>query len=82
MANLKLYLITRSKGMMGRDIYREAVVAARNIHDARRIHPNGIEPWEASSDWVKSPEEIDVALLGPAAAGTERGVILSDFFGS
>jgi hypothetical protein len=81
MANLKLYLLTPSKGTFSYDVYHGAVVAARNTHDARHIHPNGIEPWEPSSDWAKNREEIDVTLLGTAIAGTERGVILADFFG-
>jgi len=82
MANLRLYLLTPSKGTLkGGDFYQGAVVAARNIFEARYIHPNGKEPWAPSSDWVKSPEQVEVELLGTALPRTQKGVILADFFG-
>jgi len=82
MANLRLYLLTPSKGTLkGGDFYQGAVVAARNLHEARYIHPNGKEPWAPSSDWVKNPDQITVSRLGTALAGTQKGVILADFFG-
>jgi hypothetical protein len=81
MANLKLYLLTPSKGMIGRDVYQGAVVAAKNIHEARKIHPNGESKWSSTGTWVEDPTSVDVKLIGTALPETQAGVILSDFFG-
>lgn len=82
---MKLWLIKR-RGDWDYDDFDAAVVAADTSDDARLTHPGGGDyvwdgdRWSMSglSDWV-SPDRVNVTLLGEAAPGIERGVVLSSF---
>lgn len=88
---LKLFLITRDGS--GLDEYEGAVVAAKNEGEARLIHPDGSQFWNAeeqswvhpgqysdrpSRDWVK-PSKVNVQYIGIADASIEAGVLFSEF---
>lgn len=76
-----LYLVTRiSTG--GYDSYDGFVVCAPNARVARWTRPNS-HSWDDSDRrddaWVKSPEDVEVTLLGVAAPEVSGGIILSSF---
>lgn len=77
---MKLWLIQRTD-RVGWDEYDSAVVAADDEVSARSINPDGSgRKWgDRYSSWCKSPELVDVTLLGTAKRGTEAGVILASF---
>jgi hypothetical protein len=63
------------------DTYDSAVVAAETEDEARRIHPNSElrEPeWDPWHVWAPH-DEIKVELIGTAAPGITKGVIVASF---
>lgn len=80
---LKLWVVERKDyDFIEYDTYSEAIVCAKTVEYARRIHPNGkgecIEVVDDSGTWT-TYNNIKATLIGIAAEGIERGVILSSF---
>lgn len=75
---MNLYLLTQDVET-GWDTYDSVVVAAKTETDAKSIHPCTILGWGSRGDWPKSPESVDVKLIGKAVKGTPAGVILASF---
>jgi hypothetical protein len=63
------------------DSYDSAVIAAETEEEARRIHPTGelqgVE-WDKWHTWAKL-DQIKVELIGTAAPGIAKGVIVASF---
>lgn len=71
---MKLYRIYRPDNLpIDWDQYDEAVVAAKNEQEARRIHPAGASGGSARS-WIPA-EHVLIEYLGTAKPGTKAGVI-------
>ena len=79
---LKLYLLSRS-GDIDYDTFDSCVVCAKNVNDAKSIHPNGDEFIEGKDDfsgsWAEYLSEISCIEIGTANKDTKRGVILASF---
>ena len=75
---MNIYLLTQDEEF-GYDTYDSVVVAAKTEEDAKSIHPCTILGWDSRGDWSKSPEGVEVKLIGKAVEGTSAGVILSSF---
>ena len=76
---MNLYLLTQDEEF-GYDTYDSVVVAAKTEEDAKSIHPCTILEWDSSGGvWPKTPESVEVKLIGKAVEGTSAGVILSSF---
>lgn len=78
---LRLYLISQEENR-GYDTYDSAVVAAKNEHDAKRIHPSGRTISEDSygyGGWVNDPEKVSAKLIGVADSSVSAGVICASF---
>lgn len=75
---MNLYLLTQNE-VSGYDTYDSVVVAAKTETDAKSIHPCTILGWGSRGDWPKSPDSVEVKLIGKAVEGTSAGVILSSF---
>lgn len=85
---LKLWLIERKDYKVEYDTYEAAIVVAENENVARNIHPSGkgfLDDLEAGSshidpysDWVVF-DNVKATLIGLAAWGSKRGVLLSSF---
>jgi len=57
---------------------QSAVVVAKDVASARRIHPG--RGWNVVSDflpWVSSPEDVLVTILGVAEPNLPPGVIIT-----
>lgn len=78
---MNIYRLLRS-GNTDYDEYVGAIVAAESEEDARMIHPDGsINETTVNTsypDWVP-PNQVIVKLIGVAANGIERGVIMDSF---
>jgi len=64
------------------DTYDSVIVAAESVDDARTIHPSGGEyEMDDDSTWVSYSQidQIQIELIGIAADGVERGVLLASF---
>lgn len=79
---MNLYYLTQSDER-GYDTYDSCVVAAESEEAARLIHPayGADYPWGYSrgSSWARSPERVQVELIGTAVEGTKSGVICASF---
>ena len=76
---MNLYLLTQNVEF-GYDTYDSVVVAAKTETEAKSIHPCTISGWGSCGGcWPKSPENVEVELIGKAVEGTPAGVILSSF---
>lgn len=83
---MKLFLIWQDEND-DFDIYKSAVVAAKDEEEARNTHPcSGVQmskrDWEDKYDgftlcgyWTSSIEHVSVKYLGEAAKGISKGVI-------
>ena len=86
---MNLYLISR-KGRGGYDTFSDAVVAAENMSDAAKIHPNGRLHWndnkwrdqnnnsEDDGTWVH-PGSVQVQLIGVATEDVADDVMCASF---
>jgi hypothetical protein len=74
---MNLYLLNR-KDDCGYEEFDALVVAAESETDAVTIRPVNRDTTEAGSGWT-TPENIAVKLIGVAAPGIERGVILESY---
>ena len=72
---MNLYLISQHTNCKY-DTYDSAVVAAVDADDAKTIHPSGDWNW---GGWCDSPTEVTAKLIGMAAPGVERGVVLASY---
>ena len=64
--------------------YRKAVVAAKDEDQARLIHPADVPVWDGTEGWRAGwceAREVEVRLIGQAAAGTQSGVIVAEYEG-
>ncbi len=64
------------------DTYSSAVVVAENEEDARNMNPaGGTMDWKDGyfSCWVSSPEQVKVELIGKAAKGQDKGIVVASF---
>lgn len=80
---LKLYLLTQND-VHGYDTYDSLVVAAESEAAARLIGPTSDHKFGDNSrlhsqTWTPDPAEVNVKLIGIAAEGTTKGVILASF---
>ena len=75
---MNIYLLTHDEEFEY-DTYDSVVVAAKTETDAKSIHPSTILGWDSRGDWPKTPEGVEVKLIGKAVKGTPEGVILSSF---
>ena len=75
---MNLYRISQNVAD-GWDTYDSAIVAAKSPEDAASIHPSTVDPWPQYGDWVSTPEQVTVELIGVAVNGTSRGVVLASF---
>jgi len=70
---MNLYLLSQDQND-DYDTYDSCIVAAADEESAKLITPGS---WGYS--WCKSPEYVDVELIGKALEGTKEGVILASF---
>ncbi len=76
---MNLYLLTQDD-QRGYDTFDSCVVAAPDEEAARNTHPQGAKFWGVSfNTWARSPERVQVKLLGAAVDGTLAGLILASF---
>jgi hypothetical protein len=83
---MNLYLISQTINN-DYDTYSDAVVAAEDELRAKQIHPCGQiwgEGWRSDLrhswfDWAKTPEEVQIQLIGTAIDGTKEGVICASY---
>lgn len=74
---MKLWLLTQNDSD-GYDTYDSCIVAAKTEQEAKQITPSEYTKWN-SGTWAKSPDRVQVTLLGSATKGTPAGLILSSF---
>lgn len=80
-----LYLISQEE-RSGYDTYSNAVVTAASPEAARNIHPShfcapfsseeGPKDWERSHAWARSPDKVNVQLLGEAHVDIPNNVVI------
>lgn len=86
---MKLFLIEPCGELYEFDRYIAAVVVARDEDAARRMHPDGLTPWNRrtagtpkwSGEWSK-PKDVVVTYLGEADPSVKPGVVLDSFLGA
>lgn len=78
MANL--YLISQDENT-DYDTFDEAVVCADSEHEARNIHPYGLNnpKWDTDA-WCETPEDVKVKYLGIADPSIKVGSVVSASF--
>jgi len=88
---MNIYIIKRTT-QLDYDEFNGAVVAAETEHEAIHTHPDKNYHWHNNawvrkgdnefilydSSWV-TPENVKATLIGVAASGVQKGVILTDF---
>lgn len=74
---MNLYIISQDHNG-AYDVFDAALVAAESEADAKTIHPSGSESWDRRN-WCESPDRVDAVLVGKAADGVQRGVLLTKF---
>lgn len=70
---MMIYLVSQTQ-VDGYDTYDSVVVIAACEYDARRMNPGG---W--GDCWCRSPDDVNVELLGFAAPGSKPGIVLASF---
>lgn len=75
---MKLYLLEQTEND-GYDTYDSCVVAAEDEKIARSIRPDHSAWSNGMCAWAYSQTAVSVALIGTAARGTRRGVVLASF---
>ena len=73
MKTLKIYYCTQSQ-VNGYDTYDSCVVIAKDEESARNMNPGS---W--GSTWCRSPNDVQVELIGKAVPGQTEGVVISSF---
>lgn len=79
---MNIYMVERTDGRVGYDEYDAFIVAAEDEADAVKFHPNGdeqVEPDPPYGSWPADRVTFSVKLIGEAAPGIERGVVLASF---
>jgi hypothetical protein len=74
---MNLYLLNRLDDWCYEN-FDALVVAAESEADAVTIRPQSVGTTESGSGWT-APENIAVTLIGVAAPGIQRGVILGSY---
>jgi len=74
---MNLYLLDRLDDWHY-ECFDSLVVAAESEADAVTIQPPSVGTTQSGSGWT-TPDKIAVKLIGVAAAGIERGVILGSY---
>jgi hypothetical protein len=77
---MNLYLLSQDDNTHF-EATRSVLVVAPDAETARRVRPDN-DTWEEAlleqyNEWVKDPYQIEVELLGEAAADLDMGVILT-----
>lgn len=76
---MNIYLVSRT-GRVDYDEYEAIVVVAKNEEQARNIMPTGETNFiRLSYSWVRTPDDLDVELIGKAKSGYKPGVILASY---
>lgn len=79
---MNLYCITQDEAT-NYEAYDAAVVCAESEDDAKTIHPGGGWGDDAWSrllpNWCDGPDQVEAELIGAAAPGVERGVVLASY---
>lgn len=83
---MKLWLITPNQPL-GHDTYDSAVVAAKTMEDAQKVHPSSLHEsnesaWEWSKkygDWVHQPDQVTAELIGTTNKYTAGQVVIASF---
>lgn len=79
---MRIYKVERAD-MNGYDEYDSFVVVAEDEADAIRFHPGGEDLGESATNpngtWPVDLSKLGVTLIGEAAPGIERGVVLASF---
>lgn len=73
---MNLYVLTQDE-VSGPDTYDACIVAAEDVESARLITPG----WAGFTgrQWASRPENVRVELVGVAAAGVKRGVLMESY---
>jgi hypothetical protein len=80
---MNIYKITQTVNRTY-EVYLAAVVVAETEESAKHIHPdgeqNGFNKWykQFHNTWA-DPKDVKVELLGSAAPGVEKGVVLAEY---
>ena len=74
---MNLYFLTRNDDFCYGN-FDALVVAAESEADALTIQPQSVGTSTSGSGWTR-PENLAVRLIGVAAPGVERGVILASY---
>jgi hypothetical protein len=76
---MNLYLCSQDeKG--GYDVYDSFICAANSAEEAQNTMPCSNWKWgESYGVWCKSPDHVDVKLIGVAADIVKSGVVLASF---
>jgi len=81
---MNIYLIRRND-KVDYDQYAKAIVIAKDIEQARNMHPSGgtdydIEQWSIGecATWIH-PVNVEVIEIGKAIPEAEKGVVCADF---
>ena len=74
---MNLYLLTRNDDFCYGS-FDALVVAAESEADALTIQPQSVGTTSSGSGWTR-PENLAVTMIGAAALGVERGVILASY---
>lgn len=79
---MKLFKLTnpKCKGAYS-DTFDSAIVCAENADEARIIHPNDDDTWDAYSTWCEYKEVI-VEEIGEANQSIKKGVVLASYHGA
>ena len=77
---MKLWLISQDANS-GYDTFDALVVAAKTEGAARLLHPEGVDAdWDYTyTAWCRTPDQVEVELIGNAKPGTKEGIILASF---
>jgi hypothetical protein len=77
---MKLYHISQTQNN-DYDTYSDLVVCTESEEEARNIHPAqwSENPWNDSSTWCRSPDQVKVEYIGEAASHLEKGIVCASF---
>ena len=80
---MNLYLVTQDENY-GYDTYDSMVVCATSRAEAVKLHPYGDEGYDDErasmyKAWCTSPEDANADLIGIAAHGIKKGVVIASF---
>jgi len=76
---MNLYLVSQDDNT-DYDSFDSFICAANTVEEARNMLPSSPAAWDSPfSAWARSPDLVDVELIGLASPQTEPGVILASF---